>query len=203
MVFLEDLLSADDFGAAVDGLAREFRDRHELPAIHQLGLVVPDVKEAAHTLEDHGIGPFFIAHGSAAWWRERGQDGSVRGDLGLAYYKGFELELLEPGEGSDFYRQSLDPEGRIVVQHLGLLVRDVDEWIEKLEAAGTSTWVRGRVKMGPVRAEFAYMDAMDEVGFIIELIAWCTFGWITTPPTGVVKVLGRLQKWSGKRSMSV
>ena len=203
MVFFENLLSAEDFSAAVDGLAREFRNRHELPAVHQLGLVVSDVKEAAHTLEGRGIGPFFIVHGSAAWWRERGQDGNVRGNLGLAYYQGFELELLEPGEGSDFYRQSLDTEGRVVVQHLGMLVRDVDEWMEKLEAAGTPTWVRGRVKMGPVRAEFAYMDALDEVGFIIELIAWRTLGWITTPPTGAVKVLGRLQKWSGKRSMSV
>jgi len=203
MVFFDDLLSAEDFGAAVHGLASEFRDKHELPAVHQLGLVVPDVKEAARTLEERGIGPFFIAHGSASWWRERGEEGSVQGNLGLAYHQGFELELLEPGEGSNFYRQSLDPEGRIVVQHLGLLVRDVDEWTERLEAAGTSTWVRGRVKMGPVKAEFAYMDALDQVGFIIELIAWRMFGWISKPPTGVVKVLGRLQKWSGKRSMSV
>ena len=84
MVFFEDILSAEDFGAAVDGLAREFRARHELPAIDQLGLVVPNVEEAAHTLQDRGIGPFLIGSGSPLLWSERGEERSVRGRIGLA-----------------------------------------------------------------------------------------------------------------------
>lgn len=203
MVFFEDILSAEDFGAAVDGLAREFRTRHELPAIDQLGLVVPNVEEAAHTLQDRGIGPFLIGSGSPLLWRERGEERSVRGRIGLAYHQGVELELLEPGEGSDFYRQSLDSEGRIAVQHLGLWVRDVDEWTERLNAAGTPTWIQGTIKVGPSRTEFAYMDTLDETGFIIEFISCRIFGWSSKPPAGVVRALGRLQRWSGKRRIPV
>lgn len=203
MVFLEDLLSAEDFGAAVDGLAREFRSKHELPAIHQLGLVVSDVEEAARTLQDRGIGPFLIGSGSPVLWRERGEERNVRGRIGLAYHQGVELELLEPADGSDFYRRSLDPEGRIVVQHLGFVVRDVDEWADRLNAAGTPTRIRGTIKVGPSRTEFAYMDTLNETGFVIEFISWRMFGWGSKPPAGVVKVLAQLQRWSGKRSVPV
>jgi hypothetical protein len=194
MVLLEDLLSAEDFGAAVNGLACEFRNRHELPAIHQLGLVVSDVEEAAHALEDRGIGPFFMAGGSPVLWRERGEERSVRGKIGLTYHQGFELELLEPGDGSDFYRQSLDPEGKIVVQHLGFLVRDVDEWAEKLSASGTRVWIRGTIKAGPSKTEFAYMDTLDETGLIIEFISWGMFGWKFKSPAGILKAVWKLWK---------
>ena len=203
MVFFESLLNAGDFGQAVHSLAREFRDKHGLPAIHQLGLVVLDVADAARSLEAHGIGPFFIAHGSPVSWCERGKERSIRGKMGLAYHAGIELELLEPAEGSDFYRQSLDPEGRIVLQHLGLLVPDVDEQAARLATAGSPVWVRGRLKIGPATADFAYMDTVEEIGLIIEFISWRILRWAFSPPPGLLKLAGRLEKWSGKRSISV
>lgn len=194
MVLLGDLLNAEDFGKAMDGLAREFRDKHRLPEIHQLGLIAQDVEHAARGLEDQGVDPFFIADGSAASWRERGQERSFRGKMGLAYYQGFEFELLEPGEGSDFYRQSLDPEGGIVVQHLGFLVQDVDEWADQLTAAGSPVWIRGKLKMGPMGADFAYVDTVEEAGIVIEFISWRTFGRISQPLAGLFRLLGRLEK---------
>ena len=126
MIILEDLMSQPDFGKALDDLVPEYREQFSLPAIHQLGLVVADVEKAAIYLEDQGVPPFFIATGSPAFWTERGDKRPFRGKLGFSHHHGVELELLEPGEGSDFYRRSLDPEGRIVVQHLGFLVDDVD-----------------------------------------------------------------------------
>jgi len=194
MVLLEDLLSAEDFGTAVEDLAREFRDSHGLPTVHQLGLVVSDVEKAARSLQDRGIGPFFIAGGSPVSWRERGEKRSVRGKIGLTYHQGFELELLEPGDGSDFYRQSMGPEGKIVVQHLGFLVRDVDKWAEKLSASGTRVWVRGTIKAGPSRTEFAYMDTLDATGLIIEFISWGMFGYRFKSPAGILKVVWKLWK---------
>jgi hypothetical protein len=202
-ILLESLLSTGDFAAATAGLAREYRHRHALPPIHQLGLVVPDVEAAASRLEAQGIGPFFIAKGSPVLWRERGEERSVRGKLGLAHHQGFELELLEPLEGSDFYARSLDGEGRIVVQHLGFLVRHVDEWAERLAATGPQAWVRGRLKMGPMKVDFAYMDTFEEVGVIIEFICWRIFGVTFRPRSCVLTSAGRLEKWSGKRSLSV
>jgi len=202
MVLLGDLLNAADFSKAVDGLAREFRDKHKLPAIHQLGLTVPDVEDAARDLEAKGIGPFFIANGSPVFWRERGQVRSICGKMGMAYHQGFELELLEPTEGSEFYKQSLDPAGGIVVQHLGLLTQDVDEWANRLAAAGSPVWIRGKLKIGPATVDFSYMDT-EEAGLIIEFISWRIFGQPFSPPAALYHAAGRLEKWSGKRSIAV
>jgi hypothetical protein len=180
-------------------LAGDFRQKFGLPQIHQLGLVVPDLVKAADELERKGIGPFFLAQGSPVRWTERGMGKSFTGALGLAFFQGYELELLEPGQGSDFYRRSLDPEGRIVVQHLGLLVEDVDDWAKKLESKGYPVWVRGKIKTGPISTEFAYMDTESEAGLVIEFISWKIFGVRFSPRPGLIHTLGRIEKWSGKR----
>jgi catechol 2,3-dioxygenase-like lactoylglutathione lyase family enzyme len=202
MILFDDLLNADNLSQAIDGLAREFRDEHRLPDIHQLGLVVPDVEAAAARLEARGIGPFFIAQGAPVFWCERGEKRSFVGRMGIAYQQGVELEPLEPGEGSDFYRCCLDPEGRIVVQHLGFAVPDVDEWAGRLEASGVPVWIRGRLKLGPVSSDFAYMDSVEQCGFVIEFICWRLFGRPFRPPAAVFHTVGRLEKWSGKRCLS-
>jgi hypothetical protein len=201
MVLLDDLLASADFKGAVNDLAREFRKEHQLPEVYQLGLVVPDVEAAAADLEARGLGPFFIAEGSPALWREKGEDRSFRGKLGLAHYHGFELELLEPGEGSDFYGECVDPEGRAVVQHLGFLVNDVDEWASRLRGSEVPLRIRGKIKSGPMDHDFAYMDTVDRAGLIIELISPRLFGRSYSRPSGVVHLLGRLQKLAGKRSI--
>jgi hypothetical protein len=202
MVLFEDLLSAQDLREAANALVREFREQHDLPPIHQLGLVVADVQLAAQTLEARGMGPFFITHGAASMWREHGEEHHFRGKMGLAYHRGFELELLQPGEGSNFYRQSLDTVGRIVVQHLGFSVMDVDAWANRLTASsGYPIWVRGRLQSGPLHVDFAYMDTIAQAGLIVEFISWRVFGVLFSPPAAILHSIGRLQKWSGKRSM--
>ncbi len=202
MILLDDLLEAEDFCQAVENLAYDFRHALGLPKIHQLGLVVPDVEDAAARLEARGIGPFFISQGSPVFWRERGQEGEFQGKMGLACHQGVELELLEPGTGSEFYRQSLDPEGRSVAQHLGHVVDNVDEWAGRLEAAGIPLWIRGQLKLGPVSSDFAYMDSVDQAGVVVEFICWRLFGRSFRPPAAVFHTVGRLEKWSGKRSLS-
>ncbi len=203
MVLLNDLLRAGHFADAVNDLAKKFRERFRLPEIHQLGLVVPDVEAAAGMLEDSGIGPFFIASGSPVLWRERDEERGYRGKLGIAYHEGFELELLEPGEGSDFYRQSLDKDSRIVVQHLGFVVPDVDVWAHILSNAGYSVWVRGRLKPGLMEGDFAYMDTVNDAGLVIEFICWRLMGLRISPPAAIFRAIGHLEKWTGKRSISL
>ncbi len=203
VLLFDDLLKTADFRATVNGLARAFRDRHTLPPIHQLGLVVPDVERAASALEEQGIAPFFIAGGAPVLWRERGGERRVRGRMGLAYYRGIELELLEPLAGSDFYNQALDSQGGIVLHHIGVLVRDVDAWAEGLAAAGVPVWVRGCLKMGPVNVDFAYMDTVGVLGYVFEFICWRMGGWRFRPPPRLLRGAGWLEKWSGRRSISV
>ncbi len=204
MVFLEDLLQSDDFVTAVNNLALPFRSRNGLGEIHQLGLVVADVEQAAAELETKGIGPFFIASGAPVFWREKAEERDVSGKLGLAYHEGFELELLEPTQGSDFYRNSLDDRGRIVVQHLGFLVSDVDQSADALVRAGTPLWVRGRLKALGSVTDFAYMEPAGEEGLIPEFISWKILGWWSiNPPAGLFRLIGRIEKFTGKRSIAL
>lgn len=203
MVLFEDLLRYEDFTSAVNALAHGFRAKHRLPAIYQLGLVVPDVEEAAASLEALGIDPFFIASGAPVFWHERGQELSVQGKMGLGYYQGLELELLEPTLGSDFYQQSLDSEGKITVQHLGFLVQDVDGWAKRLGGFGYPVWVRGQLSIGLVKVDFAYMDTVAKAGVIIEFISWHALGWAFRPPAGILSAVARWEKRSGKRSISL
>jgi hypothetical protein len=204
MVSFSQLLGSSDFRSSVDGIATTFRDSLGLPPVHQLGLVVADVEQAAVGLEDRGIPPFFIAQGSPVLWRERGIEGSFKGKLGMIQYRGFELELLEPGTGSDFYRECLDPKGEIVVQHLGFLVKDVDEWAGRTADRGFPVRVRGRLKFAAWEGNFAYMDTMKAAGVVIEFISWTILGRRQSlPPPGLLRLLGRFQKWSGWRCISV
>ena len=203
MELWEDLLKRGDLASASDGLAAELRARFGLPPLHQLGLVVPDAEKAADEMEAQGVRRFLILGGRPVLWRERGEERSPAGKMGLAFHQGLELELLEPMQGSDFYTQHVDPEGRPVVQHLGFPVEDVDGWAGRLSAAGFPIWVRGRLKLGPLQCEFAYMDTVAEAGVIIEFIRWQLFGRRFSPPEGVIGGLARLVQWSGRRSLPV
>ena len=203
MIFLEDLLQAPDFEGALGTLAPNFRERFALPKIHQLGLAVEDAEQAALKLERQGLPPFFIAAGSPAFWIEKGDNRSFSGKLGFSHHHGVELELLEPGNGSDFYRRSLDPGGRIVVQHLGFLVDDVDGWADTLRVGGFDVWVRGAIELGPAKTQFAYMDTERDAGLVIEFISQRFLGLPWWPMDAVFRAVARVQKWTGKRSLDI
>lgn len=199
MLLLNDLLNNTNFEEAVDSIAGDFRRRYNLPTVQQLGLVVPHVETAAKELEDRGIGPFFIAKGSLARWDEYGRPGGFRGKLGLARFRGVDLELLEPGEGSDFYRADLDPDGGIVVQHLGFFVKNVDTQMTAMNRDGHPTRIRGQIRTWPFAFDFAYMDTVDTAGTIIELIRFNALGIGFKPWGGFYHFLGRLEKITGFR----
>lgn len=203
MIYFKDLLYTNNFNQAVESLASEFREEHGLPKIHQLGLLVKNVENAAQQLEAKGIGPFFIAAGSPVYWMERGDKKTINGKMGLGYHQGIEVELLEPLDGSDFYTKNLDPEGKIVVQQLGFLVDDVETWADKLSIAGTSLWLLGQLRLGPVTYDFAYMKPLEDSGLIIEFITWRLLGLRISPPRNLLKFLGRMEKLTGKRTIHV
>jgi hypothetical protein len=201
MVSFNALLEADNFTLAVSRLAKDFRDKYEFPLIHQIGVVVPDVQAAAAELEAKGLGPFFISSGSPVFWNERRMLGHFRGKLGMAYHKGFEVELLEPGEGSSFYKDFIDPECPMVVQHLGFLVNNVDVHAAHLERHGCPTWIRGTIRATPLSGEFAYMDTVAETGLVLEFISWRLFGIPFRTPPAVYHALGHVEKASGIRCL--
>jgi hypothetical protein len=201
-LYLDDLLAATDFSEACRGHAQEMSAAHGLSHLYQLGVVVPDVEAYARELEALGIGPFFIAMGRPVVWREQGEERHPTLKLGLAYHQGIQVELLEPGTGTGFYRNSLDPDGRPVIHHLGFLVADVDEAANKVEATGTKLIVRGALKGIGLAAEFAYMDKGD-AGLFLEFIHMTLFGFPTRLPASMVHSIGWVQKRIGHRCLRV
>jgi hypothetical protein len=199
MVSFNDLLEADNFTLAVSRLAKDFRDKYEFPLIHQLGVVVPDVEAAAAELEAKGMGPFFITPLKPVFWNERRKPGHFTGKVGIAYHKGFEVELMEPGEGSTFYKDCVDPGCSMVVQHLGFLTNNVDVQAARLEKAGYPTWIRGTIRAIPASVEFAYMDTVAEAGLVLEFISWKLMGLPFRIPQALFHGVGYVEKAVGIR----
>lgn len=116
VIYLEDVLAEKSFAEATNKLSERIRVAHEFPALYQVGAVVPDVESAAKSLEQRGIGPFFIMAGPAARWREKGEHRACTLKLGLAFHQAIQLELLEPVQGSEIHKDSLDAGGKPVVR---------------------------------------------------------------------------------------
>jgi len=202
MLYFEDLLKSANLESVVSEIAKDFRAKHQCPDVKQFGVVVPDVEKAAAVLEKKGIGPFFIASDTLEFWKERGRDKTFSGKVGMAIYKGYNIELLEPGTGSTFYKSCVDKKGRMVLQHLGFFVKDVDAHTQQLEKSGCVTWVRGRIKALGFATDFAYVDSVKQAGIILEFIHMKMMGISVNVPGGIYHNLGRMQKIIGKRSLS-
>lgn len=201
MIYFNDLLKDDNIDYTVSQIVKDFRKKNIFPEVRQLGVVVPDVEKAAAELEEKGIGPFFIASDTLKFWNERGESKTFSGKVGLACHKGYEIELLEPGVGSTFYKSCVDKKGRMVLQHLGFLVKDVDFYRKELEKAGCATWVRGQIKSFPIVTDFAYMDLVKQAGIILEFIDMRFLGIGVKPPGVIYHNLGRLEKLIGIRCL--
>jgi hypothetical protein len=201
MIYFDDLLKDNNIDYAVSRIAKDYREKYKFPEVRQLGVIVADVETAAAELEKKGIGPFFIASDTLKLWNERGETGTFSGKLGMAIYKGYEIELLEPGVGSAFYKSCVDEKGRMVVQHLGFLVKDVDAYRTEMGKSGCSTWVRGKIQSFPIITDFAYMDTVEQAGIILEFIDMKFLGFPVTIPGGIYHGLGRLQKLTGMRCL--
>lgn len=199
-MLLSDMINGPGFNERMQDVAAPFRKKYGVPfRVHQAGIVVPDVMRAAEELEEQGLGPFMIASATLPRWTERGEERTFRGTMGMAYFDGIELELLEPGEGSDFYREHVDPRGRPVIQHIGFLTHAVDKWAGRLSEAGCPVRVRGRIGVGPLSIHFAYMETIREAGTILEFIGYRFAGIPIHPAVGIIRAVALLEKKTGKR----
>lgn len=194
MLKLQDYLDAPNFDAAVTELGASMRKAFDLPPVFQLGLVVPDADAAARDLATQGISAVFAIDAKPQMCIVEGTENLSSSRLVFAYHHGYELEVIEPTPTATFYARDLDPQGSIVLQHLGFIVQDIDEWVARLCSAGLRLLVRGRIVTGPVRANYAYFDTREEHGIILELISMQVFGRYFDSPRPVYTFLGRLQR---------
>jgi hypothetical protein len=198
---IDELLSFGKVPPQDQLLPAGFRSRVSLGETHQLGLVVPDVVESARRLEAAGIGPFFIAEDDLNFWIERGEPKFFHGKMGMAQFKGYELELLEAGRGSTFYSDGFDSRGRIALHHVGFLDHRMEDRIKQFNEAGIETAVRGRIKLGPLNLDFAYMDARKETGLYVEFIDQRFLSLPVGPATAMTGFAAKLLRLIGVKQI--
>jgi hypothetical protein len=133
-VDLEDYLAAPDFPANMLPLLEPLSRQLQLPSqINEVGVVCVDIVRAAQHLErKYKAGPFFLGAGSPDSFTDYGDPKNFETRVGFGFYKGVLIELAEPGTGSDIFRSTFDPGGKITVNHIGFYAkRDNLHWSSK------------------------------------------------------------------------
>ncbi len=143
--------------------------KKSLAKLHHVGVVVKDINKAIAYLESLGIGPFVAPggkrtfsiafngelHGKPAKWTTTISNAKI-GDV--------ELELLEPTEGDQALKESLDTTGE-GLHHIGFITEEMDEEIANLEKSGAGVWTMAREDDG---GRFLYSDPTPVGGIAIE-----------------------------------
>lgn len=125
-ILLEDFLGKGDFARDLAALAGPLHAELHLPErVDEVGLVCPNMLEAATDLNKRypEMRTFFLGEGSPTEFSEDGCPTPFTTRVGFSFYRGVILELAEPGLGSDIFGQSLDPAGRVTINHLGFKAR--------------------------------------------------------------------------------
>jgi uncharacterized protein YndB with AHSA1/START domain len=126
LLLLKDFLEKSDFRKALREIAAPFRSSLGLSLdVDELGLVCPDVVEAATWLESEfeGMGPFMLSEASPLEFKRDGVVIPYRTRVGFGYYQDVLLELAEPGAGDTVFSTHLDPGGETTIHHTGYFAR--------------------------------------------------------------------------------
>lgn len=137
---------------------------------HHVGVVVKDIDKAIAHLEALGFGPFKFdddhrtfairvkgeLHGRPAEWTTTISNARM-GDV--------HLELLEPTEGDQALKETLDAQGE-GLHHIGWLSSDLRGDIERMKARGAELWISCFPEEGP---GFCYFKGSILGNIAIEL----------------------------------
>jgi methylmalonyl-CoA/ethylmalonyl-CoA epimerase len=138
--------------------------------LHHVGVVVRDIEAAIAHLEALGFGPFKFdddhkvfaidfdgeLHGKPAQWTTKISN-ALMGDV--------ELELLEPYQGEQALKETLDAQGE-GLHHIGWLTTDLKGDIERATAKGAKIWT---TSIKPGQPGFVYFEGSDVGNIAIEL----------------------------------
>ena len=138
--------------------------------LHHVGVVVSDIEKSIAYLESMGAGPFRARdgsrcatvsfkgelHGKPAEWKTKISNGALGDVL---------LELLQPVEGDQALKESLDATGE-GLHHLGFIVEDIDAAIERGVKDGLRVWTSSRQANKP---SFAYFLPDGVVKIAVEI----------------------------------
>jgi methylmalonyl-CoA/ethylmalonyl-CoA epimerase len=138
--------------------------------LHHVGVVVKDINKAIAYLESMGFGPFSVGpsmktvtipfegelHGKPAKWKTTISNGSMGG---------VELELLEPTEGNQALKESLDATGE-GLHHIGFLTDNLEAAIAQQTKLGAKVWTRS---IAPGKRNFAYFEGTALGNIAVEI----------------------------------
>lgn len=182
-------LGGKDFDNLVDQF---FLRKFGLSKPAQYGMVCADVAAEIEALEALGCTPFIHVNIAAPGWTEQGEARKVRLEMAMGYTGDEQIELLGPGENTDFYRDKIPADGALTLHHVCCMENNLDELKLSLPAAGYPLYLEGGVNIGVLSAHFAYFDTRDKLGFWLEIGQYRLLGK-HRPPTE--KLISRLAGW--------
>ena len=141
--------------------------------LHHIGIVVKDLKKGIAYYESIGFGPFKARegvqtvtipfkgelNGKPAEWKTTISNGKM-GEV--------ELELLEPTEGPQALKESLDATGE-GLHHIGFLSDDVDAEIAKAKKKGLKVWTSAKRADGKIAFCYLYPTEVGKLAVEIRL----------------------------------
>ncbi|MGQ9843805.1 MAG: VOC family protein, partial [Spirochaetota bacterium] len=109
----------------------------KLPAINQLGIVVPDIEEAVtNYMNILGIGPWFRSKIIKHEAQYRGKPITIDVDIVLAFHKGVEIELIQHKGGDECIYSKLIALSGGGLHHVGWLVLSYNQGMKRVDKAG-------------------------------------------------------------------
>jgi len=120
----------------------------QITAVNQVGFVVKDIDKAMAAYWRVGVGPWRVYTYGAPLVKDityRGKPGDWRFLIALATLGGgFSLELIQPLSGDSIYSEFLEKHGEGGIQHLGIVVENLDRVVEEAQRAGYEVIQSGR-----------------------------------------------------------
>jgi catechol 2,3-dioxygenase-like lactoylglutathione lyase family enzyme len=141
------------------------RDHLGLLEVSQIGMVVENVDGPIEFFQSTlGIGPFQAVETPMAMVWDRGEEKPVKARLAFADLAGLQLELIQILEGDSMHLQFLREHGP-GIHHLGFRVKDFGTKLDAAKRMGLNV-----LQTGPGGRFYAYLDAREQAGIIVELI---------------------------------
>lgn len=141
--------------------------------IAQIAFVVEDLDATVeHYYATFGVGPWhFYTYGPPLVKKMsyRGRPAEYKMRVALSYFGPTRIELIEMVEGETVYADFVTKHG-FGVQHLGVLVDDMESAIAQAEAAGFEMIMDGSGFGVDGDGHYAYIDTEDAFGVTYELI---------------------------------
>jgi methylmalonyl-CoA/ethylmalonyl-CoA epimerase len=145
-------------------------DGIEMKNLVQVGIVIADRDRTTQLLTSlFGIGPFRFVEWpdrveSKYWYR--GVEEKIRVKQAFVQMGGVEVELIQPVEGRNAYKDFLDHTGG-GIHHVLFEVKDIDPVLQKLAQSGVTVLQSGTgIRPG---TRWALLDTQELLGFYVEL----------------------------------